>query len=139
MPTVLQTEFRPESHLLRVSSLALGIDAGYMQTFIFRKHYFASVSLRPGLALLYQQSSTISTPSATQIKVGWQGIAALTIGYTSDVYYGGLYGSSTLINRTFSGGLVNTNAEYVRLVIGKRIRYQPKGIIKQVPGMKGAI
>ncbi len=34
-----------------------------------------------------------------------------------------------------SGSVVNTNVEYFRIVVGRRFRYQPKGIIKELPGI----
>lgn len=135
VPTALQADFRPESRLLNLKSVAVGIDVGYSRTFVYRKHYFISFTVRPGLTILLQQSSAELTGTENRVQLGWDGVASATIGYSSSILYGGLYGSSTLMNRTFSQGLINTNADYIRLVFGKRIRYQPKGIIKQVPGL----
>ena len=136
VPMVLQKDFSPESNLLRLNTLALGIEAGYMQTFVFRNHFFTSFTIRPGVSVLLQQSSAESQTSESHLRVGWGGVASATVGYSSDVFYGGLYGSATLANRTLGPGLLNTDAEYIRLVFGKRIRYQPKGLIKKVPGFK---
>ncbi|MVM33784.1 DUF4421 domain-containing protein [Spirosoma sp. HMF4905] len=135
VPSALHDDFRPESRLLNLKSLAVGIDLGYSQTIVFRKHYFISFTVRPGATILLQQTHNELTGTESRLQLGWEGIASATIGYSSSIFYGGLYGSSTLMNRTFSQGLINTNADYIRLVFGKRIRYQPKGIIKQVPGL----
>lgn len=131
----LQPDFDPTSQLLRLNSLTLAVDAGYMRTVVFSKHYFASFMARPGLALLWRQTKTVSDNSENQIRVGWEGHASVTLGYSTDLYYGGIYGSTAFLNRTFSQGLINTEANYFRLVFGKRIRYQPKGIIKKLPGL----
>ncbi|GAB4052943.1 DUF4421 family protein [Spirosoma litoris] len=135
VPTALKDDFRPESRLLNLKSLTAGIDLGYSQTVVFRKHYFVSATVRPGLTIMIQQTSNELTGIESRVQLGWEGIASATIGYSSSSFYGGLYGSTMLMNRTFSSGLINTNMGYLRLVFGKRIRYQPKGIIKQVPGL----
>ncbi|WP_227699212.1 DUF4421 family protein [Spirosoma radiotolerans] len=135
VPSGLVADFRPESRLLSLQSLSLGIDVGYTQTVIFHKRYFMSFTVRPGLTVLHQQTKTELNESASQLQAGWQGTASVTLGYSSASYYGGIYGSTTKVNRTFSKGLINTDADYIKLVFGKRIRYRPKGIIKQVPGL----
>lgn len=134
LPT-LQPDFRPESQLLRFNSLTLGASGGYMRTMVFRKRYFASFTVRPGVALLWRQTKTVADNSENQVRLGWEGNASVTLGYSTDRYYGGIYGSTILVNRTFSQGLINTEAHYFRLIVGKRLRYQPKGIIKKLPGL----
>ena len=131
----LQPDFRPESGLLRLNSLALAVSGGYMRTVVFRKRYFASFTVRPGVALLWRQTKTVSDDSENRIRLGWEGNASVTLGYSTDRYYGGLYGSTAFVNRTFAQGLINTEYNYFRLVFGKRLRYQPKGIIKKLPGL----
>ncbi|GAB3011164.1 hypothetical protein GCM10027185_01190 [Spirosoma pulveris] len=135
IPSVIAADFRPESRLMSLQSVSLGIDLGYTQTLVFRKHYFVSFTIRPGIALLFQQNRTASAESERHWQAGWEGTASATIGYSSSVFYGGLYGSTTMVNRTLSPGLINTTASYARIVFGKRLRYRPKGIIKQVPGL----
>ncbi len=136
VPSILTADFRPESRLLNLQSVALGIDVGYTQTIVFKKHYFVSFTVRPGVTVMLQNSKTVLDEPESHIRAGWEGVASGTIGYSSAVYYGGIYGSTTMMNRTFSQGLINTTANYARIVFGKRLRYQPKGIIKQVPGLK---
>ena len=55
VPPGLQTDQSPASLWLRSNAVSVGVDGGYLQTFVFRKHYFTTFSLRPGLALLTQQ------------------------------------------------------------------------------------
>lgn len=135
IPPAGRADAQPESQLLRINGLSLGADAGYMHTFVFRAHYFVNYSLRPGLAVLVQQNRTVTDPSAYVVRLGWYGVAAFTVGYTSDRYYGGVYGSAALLNRGFGTGLVTTDMQYLRFVVGRRFRYQPKGLLKQVPGL----
>lgn len=135
VPKTGQADFSPEAQLLKYKSVALGVDAGYMQTLVFGQYFFTSFSVRPGLGIMTEQSQLVDSQSATHLRVGWQGVATFTVGYSTDVYYGGFYGSTTLNSRALSGSIVNTNVEYFRLVVGKRIRYQPKGIIKELPGI----
>lgn len=135
VPSVLVADFRPESRLLSHQSVSLGLDVGYTQTIILHKHYFVNFTVRPGLTVLFQQTKTESNESENQLQAGWQGIASVTLGYSSASYYGGIYASTTKVNRTFFNGLINTDSDYVKLVFGKRIRYKPKGLIKQVPGL----
>ncbi|MFD2572069.1 DUF4421 family protein [Spirosoma soli] len=136
VPTALQKDFSAESGFHRLNTLALGVEAGYTQTFVFKNHWFSSFTLRPGMSVLFQQSIGERQIVSTHWRAGWEGVASVTVGYSTDIFYGGVYGSSTLINRAFSRELVSTDVDYFRLVVGKRIRYQPKGIIKQIPGIK---
>ncbi len=135
VPVPLQGDFPDESASHRFRSLALGVDAGYIQTFVFGTHYFVNVSVRPGLSVLLEQNTRLAHSPVSHIRLGWQGLTSLTIGYNSSRYYGGIYASATLANRAFSGALVQTDVEYIRLVAGKRLRYKPKGLIKKVPGL----
>lgn len=135
VPAALQADFRPESQLRQIRSMALGVDVGYTKTFVFRKHYFTSLSVRPGVSLLLQQTNSVLNGPDSQLKLGWEGIASFTLGYSTDKYYGGIYGSTTWVNRAFSQELINTHSDYIRLVFGKRIRYRPKGFVKKLPGI----
>ncbi len=135
IPTALQTEFQSQAQLRGIRTLALGINGGYTKTFVFRKHFFTSLSVRPGVSLLLQQTTSVAAPSESRLKAGWEGIASLTLGYSTDNYYGGIYSSTSWVNRTFSQELINTHSDYIRLVVGKRLRYRPKGFVKKLPGI----
>lgn len=135
IPTALQTEFQAQAQLRGIRTIALGVDVGYTKTFVFRKYFFASFSARPGVSLLLQQTTSVAEPSVSRLKAGWEGIASLTLGYSTDSYYGGIYSSTSWVNRTFSQELINTHADYIRLVVGKRLRYRPKGFVKKLPGI----
>ncbi|GAB3725451.1 hypothetical protein GCM10028816_16980 [Spirosoma lituiforme] len=136
VPSALVADFRPEAQLVSLQSVSLGIDVGYTQTIVFHRHYFANFTARPGLNLLLRQTKTTGSESGNQLLPGWQGVASVTLGYSSATFYGGIYASTTKVNRTFYQGLINTDADFVKLVFGKRIRYRPKGILKQVPGLE---
>ena len=136
IPSALIADFRPEAQLVSLQSVSLGIDVGYTQTVVFHKHYFVNFTARPGLNLLWRQTKTRENESGNQLLPGWQGVASVTLGYSSATFYGGIYASTTKVNRTFSNGLINTDADFVKLVFGKRIRYRPKGLLKQVPGLE---
>lgn len=135
VPTIGRADFSPEAQLLKYKSVALGVDAGYMQTLVFRNYFFTSFSVRPGIGFITDRSQLVDNGSVTHFRVGWQGAATLTAGYSSDVYYGGMFFSTTLNSRAIAGSIVNTHVEYARIVVGKRFRYQPKGIIKELPGI----
>lgn len=135
VPTMGQADFSPDAQLLKYKSIALGMNAGYMQTLVFGNYFFTSFSLRPGLGIMLERNQLVDRELSTQLRLGWQGVGTLTAGYSTDVYYGGLYYSTTFNSRALAGGIVNTSVGYVRLVVGKRFRYQPKGIVKQLPGM----
>lgn len=136
IPLSLQHDFPTEATSRGVNTVSAGVNAGYMQTFVLGKNYFLNMSIRPGLAILLEQRIPVDAPSTTQLKLGWHGIGSLTFGYSSASYYAGVYASVALTNRAISGGFINTDTEYVRLVAGKRLRYRPKGIIKKLPGMR---
>lgn len=113
----------------------LGIDGGYMQTFVLHRHFFTTLALRPGIAVLLQRLSAGDEVSATRIRPGWYGVASFTLGYTSDRYYGGLYSSVTLLERSFDQRLISADTQYIRLVFGRRLRYRPRGVVQKLPGM----
>ncbi len=135
VPASVQTDFSPDAQLLKYKSVALGVDAGYMQTLVFGNYFFTSFSLRPGLGVMTEHSDLVDQRAPTRLRAGWQGVTTFSVGYSTDGYYGGFYASATLNSRALSGSVVNTNVEYFRIVIGKRLRYQPKGIIKELPGI----
>lgn len=135
VPSALQADFRPESRLLQIRTMALGVNVGYTKTFVFRKHYFTSFSVRPGVSLLLQQTRTAQDELVSRLKPGWEGVSSFTLGYSTEGYYGGIYGSTSWVNRAFSQELINTHSDYIRLVVGKRLRYRPKGIVKKLPGI----
>ncbi|WP_338869968.1 DUF4421 family protein [Spirosoma sp. SC4-14] len=130
----LLTDFPAVSNFSRYRTISLGVDGGYTQTFVLGKYLFTNLTLRPGLSILWQQDN-VSSSLASRLRLGWQGVASATIGYSTPRYYGGIYASMTLANRTFGNTLVNTDAEYFRLVFGRRFLYRPKGVIKKLPGM----
>ena len=135
VPANVQPDGSPASVWLRSNALSVGVDGGYLQTFVFRKHYFTTVSLRPGLAVLSQQRITEGGRVGRQWQPGWYGLASFTLGYTSDNYYGGIYTSLTLLERSFADPLAAANTQYFRVVVGRRLRYRPKGIIEKIPGL----
>ena len=135
VPTTGRADFAPDAQLLKYKSVALGVDAGYMQTLVFGNYFFTNFSLRPGLGLMTEHSELVTGNTPTRLRVGGQGVVTFTAGYATDVYYGGFYASATLNSRALSGSVVNTNVEYFRIVVGRRFRYQPKGIIKELPGI----
>lgn len=135
IPTTGRADFPPDAQLLKYKSVAVGVDAGYMQTLVFGDYFFTSFSVRPGLGLMTEHSELVAGGAPTCVRVGGQGVVTFTVGYATDVYYGGFYASSTFNSRALSGSVVNTNVEYFRVVVGRRFRYQPRGIIKELPGI----
>ncbi|QIP14521.1 DUF4421 domain-containing protein [Spirosoma aureum] len=136
VPLALLTDFQNTSSLQGVSSWALGVDGGYMQTVVLGKYYFINMSLRPGLSILVTQTKFTNQSPQTHLGLGWQGLASLTLGYSTDRYYGGIYASAAWLNRAFRNEFLRTDTDYIRLVAGKRLRYRPKGMIKKLPGMQ---
>lgn len=135
VPTLLQSGFTDRGSARGERSIALGINAGYIQTFVFHNYYFINMSLRPGLSILYTQTAFTDKALAVRWQPGWQGLGSLTIGYSSPRYYGGIYASINLVNRAISQGFIHADTGYIRLVAGKRLRYRPKGLIKKLPGL----
>ncbi|GAB3953908.1 hypothetical protein GCM10028805_38590 [Spirosoma harenae] len=135
IPQLIESDFSAELTARRFSSLAIGVDAGYLRTFILGKYYFINLGVRPGLSLLVNQSTFTDQPALNHIGLGWQGQGSITIGYNSPRYYGGIYASAVLTNRALFSNFLRTDSEYIRFVAGKRFRYKPKGLMKKVPGL----
>lgn len=49
IPSSIQSQFGEDLHLTNLTNLSLGINAGYMHTFVFKRNIFLTVSLIPGL------------------------------------------------------------------------------------------
>jgi hypothetical protein len=90
------------ANLDRSVTLNAGLSIGYMFTFVFKHHFYATLALNPGLSYLYYQShaygpkdtargsrdSTYSVQTAAQL--GFKIHSRLAIGYNSPKWYGGI-------------------------------------------------
>jgi hypothetical protein len=121
--SLLPPDAVPGSGLLRYRSLSLGVNVGYVQTFVFKKHWFFTASLRPGLAL--KSASRLSANDETArvpVRLGGQGDGRFVLGFNHDRFYGGVAYSLAV----FSGNLeelanVRLTYGHIRLLVGTRL------------------
>ena len=135
VPVALQDKFAAELAGTGFYSVAFGVSGGYRQHVVFGHGYFLTMSVQPGISVLNEHFNGLASSSPNHLGLGWQGVGVLSVGYSSASYYGGVYGSISLNNRRLGPGLIRTDAEYIRVVVGRRIRYSPKGVLKKVPGL----
>lgn len=90
LPPSTQPDFVPDANLTNLSIVSLGIDAGYMYTFVARERYFLTVSLIPGLHYNVGDYATDQLHRLTgNLNLKFNTLNA--IGYNGDKFYGGLY------------------------------------------------
>jgi hypothetical protein len=89
VPVTANAYFDDKLHLTSVFSSSIGINIGYMYTFVWRKNFYATVGLIPGLAIVLGDYKTdFKTPLNTQLSVGTATMNA--IGYNSRKFFGGI-------------------------------------------------
>lgn len=136
VPSLVQSYFPEKANLVRYRSATYSANVGYAYTFVFKKYLFASVLLRPGLAL---RSRNGWQPDHVAVNLpgefGLQGDGRATFGFNSTRYYGGITGSLLLS----SGSLMASNRQRsyyseVQVLIGRRFGYKAKGLLDKIPG-----
>ena len=91
IPARVDSLFPRLSKIHNLGSLDLGLSFGYAHTFVLKEHYFASLSVIPGISLQYLATQAANEPepqgnghlsSKTQLR--------LSLGYNSEKWYYGL-------------------------------------------------
>jgi hypothetical protein len=118
------------------NSYGITLNPGYVHTFVFKKVLFATLGVRPGVAFKMDYTNNKDDNKQNQFRLGWQGDAFAVFGFNSDKYYGGFSYSFLMSSGNIQTiGLFHRNS-YLRLSLGKRFNFEPKGILKEVPGFK---
>jgi hypothetical protein len=112
---------------------SLGANAGYAHTFVFKKHFFLTLSLVGGLGLGYTR---LEVPDAADpVRWGWHvnNTARIALGYNSARYFAGLsvvnlgMRSQTPVGRT----AISYDTGNIRLNFCRRFTVKPPGFLRR--------
>jgi hypothetical protein len=97
VPVSANAYFDDKLHLTSVFSSSIGLNMGYMYTFVWKRNFYATLGLIPGLAItLGDYKTDFKTPLNTQISVGTATMNA--IGYNSRKFFCGIQAMGDIYN-----------------------------------------
>ncbi len=97
VPMTASADFDEKMHLTSVFSSSIGLNMGYMYTFVWKRNFYATFGLIPGLAIsLGDYKTDFKTPLNTQISVGTATMNA--IGYNSKKFFCGIQAMGDIYN-----------------------------------------
>jgi len=122
------------SNINMSNTINIGVSPGYMYTFVFKHHFYASIALNPGLSLMYYQSlahgpkDTIPGSKDSTYKVmstsnlGFKITSRISFGYNSPRLYAGCTFSRDAFyqDESISKSKVDYAVGSVRVYIGYR-------------------
>jgi hypothetical protein len=89
VPSSAKDYFNEEIYLTSITGSSVIISVGYMYSFVFREHFYATLGLIPGIGVnLGDFKSDIKQPFVAQVSTGWSTMNA--IGYNSSRFFGGI-------------------------------------------------
>lgn len=89
VPSSAKGYFNEDVYLTSITGSSVMISAGYMYTFVFREHFYATFGLIPGIGVnLGDFKSDIKQPFIAHVGTGWSTMNA--IGYNSNRFFGGI-------------------------------------------------
>lgn len=120
---------------VKFNSYGITLNPGYAHTFVFKEIFFASVFVRPGVALkMTKNFDTSENDIPYKLKLGWNGDVLGTIGINNDRYYGGVtYSLLVFSDKLKDTGIFNSYS-YLRVLIGRRFNFNPGGFLRKIPG-----
>ncbi|GAB3266216.1 hypothetical protein GCM10027347_34070 [Larkinella harenae] len=135
-PPATKPLFPLNADLVRYRSFSYSLNAGYIQTFVFRNNFFATLLARPGVALhnanrVWVGEKTKSLP----IRMGVQGDSRVTFGYNNGRYFAGATYSVVFLSGNLEGdNILRSFNTDIRLVAGWHFPFKPKGLLQRLPG-----
>ena len=122
IPTEFYNDFDEKLHITDLSATTVSINYGYMYSFIWQKHFYATVSLMPGLGINFGDYKTdYRELYKTHLYLGLKTMNSL--GYNSDNFFGGLQFSSDLFKTRIDKRLnVITGHGKAKLFLGWRFK-----------------
>ncbi|MEO8591253.1 MAG: DUF4421 family protein [Flavobacteriales bacterium] len=140
IPSALQEEFRSSSALTRGVLIDLGPMGGYVHTFVYKRHWFLTLSGALGLGPSLQRiefSDTEGMDTRADIGPGWHAQLRGGIGYNSRYYYAGV-----LFNQERVAYLFQAQDRYAwdvgnfRVIVAMRLRDRPKQVDRGLRWLK---
>lgn len=128
VPHFGKNDFSEQALFSNVSSVNLGISAGYIYTFVIFKHYFITLGIVPGVGL--QGFTATNMDEETVVSKGGLGVSSVSriaLGYSKKRFYAaltGVSGSTNLVNKDITG--INFGYGNVRFTVGYRFHMKKK-------------
>lgn len=89
IPVSAQGYFDENAHLVNLTGTSLVVNFGYMYTFVYKEHLYATLGFIPGLGMnLGDFKSDYKEPFQTQLTTGFSIMSS--IGYNSAKFFGGI-------------------------------------------------
>ena len=126
IPAGVQTDFDPQIYLTGLNVLNMSIRAGYIYTFSFKRHFFITLGLIPGIVI---NSGDYRTDFLQQmnLNVSWALSTMNAIGYNGRNFFGGIQFTGDIYNvRTAKKLSVDISKGNAKVIFGYRFAKRKK-------------
>jgi hypothetical protein len=103
------------------TTIAIGLTAGYLYTWVISKHFFLNVGVIPGFGHQTIMLEDIDGVKSTKNAPAAQLSARAAIGYESRFFYAGISGRTIWRNFEHNGYDLDLATEQLRVFVGKRL------------------
>lgn len=130
IPKELRAVALADQQFVKVAFYDISILPGYAHTFVYKRFYLTLVPML-GVALQYQNFSTVDKRNPTRISNGFRSLSKVSIGYNSDRFFCALTGTNDTYNYMLVPEVrLRTQISEARVIIG--YRFTPKGVLKKI-------
>lgn len=130
IPKELRAVALADQQFIKVSFYDISVLPGYAHTFVYKRFYFTLVPML-GLALQYQDFSTVDKRNPARFSNGFRSLSKVSIGYNSDRFFCALTGTNDTYNYMLVPEVrLRTQISEARVIIG--YRFTPKGLLKKL-------
>ncbi len=120
IPPEIAGDFSPPLHLQDLNMGSLGLNFGYMYTFVVKKHFFLTLSFIPGFSI-NMGDYRLDSRNSLKTNISFRGRSMNALGYNGRRFFVGIQGSGNLINAKIDKGLkVTTGHGNAKFFIGYR-------------------
>jgi len=122
VPSEVLSDFNQKLHLTGLNTTSAAINFGYMYTFVWKEHFYVTLSAIPGLGINSGDYKTDYRQSfKTHLYIGFKTLSS--IGYNSDKFFGGIQVSGDTFRTRIDKQLnVIAGLGKVKFFIGYRFR-----------------
>jgi hypothetical protein len=129
VPAELVDSIQTEFDLKSFEAFTVGLSAGYMYTFVFRKGFYLSLAAVPGMG--YRHFKVVATDGTESNKdqIAIQLLGRIALGYTKERFYINFNTLFNLRNYTYKSYELSMSSEQLKLTVG--FRFQTKASKKR--------
>jgi len=126
IPMELPDSLRSNFDLKSFNTLAVGVTAGCLYTWVISEKFFVNVGLTPGFGLQTINLETIDGQKSTKNAPAGQLTGRSAIGFDSKFFYAGITGTIIWRNFKYRGYDLDLATEQLKVFIGKRFDLSKK-------------